>query len=47
MWIELLCGSVHENNWNITTYEQDTLTHFKPMLYFNTPSKVQKNRALV
>ena len=26
MWIEL-CNSVYNNNWNITTYEQDNLSH--------------------
>ena len=28
-----LCNSVYENSWNMTTHTQDTLTHFKPMLY--------------
>ena len=37
-----LWNSVYENNWNISIQEHDTLTHFKPMLHFNTPWKYQK-----
>ena len=39
MRVALLCNSVYENNWNIATHEYDTLTYFKPILYFNTPWK--------
>ena len=46
MRVELLCNSVRENNWNIATHEQDTLTHFKSILYFNTPWKYQQTGAL-
>ena len=35
MWIEL-CNSVYGNNGNITKHEQDALTQYKPILYFNT-----------
>ena len=46
MWIELR-NSAYGNNWNILTHEQNTLTRFKPILYFNTPLKYQKTGALV
>ena len=29
-----MCNSVYENNQNITIHEQDTSTHFKPILHF-------------
>ena len=35
--VNRICNSVYGNNWKITTFEHDTLPHFKPIIYFNCP----------